>query len=87
MKILLIDNVANYMEIFRLNPDEEELMNDYDSDENCDLQPWERMEKILKNRGIQFNGDAMTDLRYTFFSCEDFPIFENDFDEPVYVIK
>ena len=76
------------MEVFRLNPDEEEFINDYESDDNCDLQEWERIEKILKKRYPQlFTDGEMLDYRYTYLLCDEFPIYEYDFEEPVYVIK
>ena len=75
------------MEIFRLTPEEENIMTRDDSDDEEQLMEWERMEKILKGRGIEFTGDIMQDLRYSYLVCEDFSIYESDSDEPVYVIE
>ena len=87
-KIVLVDRESAYMDVIRLKPDEEDFMDDTDSDETIDLQDWEKMEKIIKKRypNIQLIGEDL-DFRYDYFLCEDFCIYDEGSEEPVYVIK
>lgn len=82
MKIILIDNELGQIEVFRLTPQEHEFLDDYD---NYDLQEWERVEKILYDRGIETNMEEM--FRYTCICCEEFPIYDEASDEPIFVIR
>ena len=84
MKILLIDNTRCMIEVFRLTPQEEDFINDTEFDGTLDMQPWEKIEKVLKDRGIDYVTD---NFEYTYFTCEDCPIYESGSDEPVYVIE
>ena len=84
MKILLIDNVRSAIEVFRLTPQEENFINDSEWPDSLEMQPWERIEKVLKDRGVDYVTD---NLEYTYFTCDDCPIYESGFDEPVYVIR
>ena len=85
MKILLLYQDRQFIDILHLNPDEENIINDYDKSEDLmDLTEYERIDKILDGRGIEHDDFCP----YSIVVNDDIPVFdEYNVECPVYVIR
>ena len=85
MKILLLYQDRQFIDILHLNPDEENIINDYDESEDLiDLTEPERIDKILDKRGIEHDDFCP----YSIVVDDDIPVFDEYNEEcPVYVIR
>lgn len=85
MKILLLYQDRQFIDILHLNPDEENIINNYDESEDLmDLTEYERIDKILDGRGIEHDDFCP----YSIIVNDDIPVFDEYSAEcPVYVIR
>lgn len=85
MKILLLYQDRQFIDILHLNPEEENIIRNYDeSEELMDLMEYEKIDMILDKRGIDHDDFCP----YSIVVDDDIPVFDEYSAEcPVYVIR